>query len=177
MGSEMRSRFGACVLFAILAGGCTTTVARPGFADTVRGATLSILNTGNCMEPLTVVSMPVTVKEPSRLYASAGGRYSQNGSTLNVVSLYIELRDTAGSLVALSQEVVLSAAYGGPGAPDNGDVVGGVEGVLFAGSAPFVASPGSYVLKLMLRPASSPCPAQSFFDRSSLSYQLAATAP
>ena len=157
------------------------------FANTIHVGRVTLGgNSGTCPS-VTLGSMSVTVSNPSRIDAYGSGVYHQNGSDLNVVSLHLELTDANGSAVAVSSSVPISAPYSGPVSPNNGNAFGAVSGVLQAGSntslvtngggSPFVAASGQYTLKLILSPASSPCPQQSYIGFVTLSYQLASTTP
>jgi hypothetical protein len=135
---------------------------------------------GQC--PNVAATIPVTVKTASRIYGYGSGVYRQNGTDLNVISLFLELADTNSNTVAVSHRVPVSSFSPN----NNGSAEGAVSGVLqqgndpisvtTGGSTPFVAR-GSYTLKLLLTPASSPCPGQSFFNFINVSYVLLGTAP
>ena len=130
--------------------------------------------------------LSVTVKTPSRIDGCAAGVHHQNGTDLNLVSLNLALSDAKGNVVAVSNRVPLAAGYSTP-VLNNGSAFGAVSGVLYSGnspttvtsggSTPFVANPGKYSLRLILTPASSPCPGQSYIGFITLSYRLAGTAP
>ena len=148
------------------------------FADTIYVGSVTLGGTPGGCPSVTLASLPVMVPRPSRIVAYGSGVYSQNGSDLNVVALHVEMQAN-NNTVAVSNTVSIAAAYGGNVAPNNGRGFGAVNGVLQTGSdtsavtngsgTPFVAQ-GNYTLKLVLDPASSPCPAQSFMGWVSLSY-------
>jgi hypothetical protein len=147
------------------------------FVDTIYAGAV---NVGGGPPPscpsVTLASLPVKVKERSRISTYGAGVYHQNGSDLSTVSLYIELQAN-NNTVAVSNKVPISAP---PTGNDNGNVFGAVSGLLQPGSdpftislgggTPFVADPGDYDLKLILEPASSPCTFQSYIAYVSLSY-------
>jgi hypothetical protein len=90
--------------------------------------------------------------------------------------------DMAGNVVAVSNEVPITAPFSGDVDPINGNAFGAVTGVLKTGNDPlsvtnglgisFTAPLRNYQLNLILHPASSPCPFQSFIGFVSLSYVL-----
>jgi len=156
----------------------------PGFADTKYVGSVNVGGTSGPCKIVTLAALSVTVKTPSRIDGYGAGVYRQNGTNLNVVSLNLELDDAQGKVVAVSNSVPLAADFS---TANNGSAFGAVGGVLYSGSnpaaitngggTPFVAKPGKYALKLILTPASSPCPGQSHMGFITLSYQLAGTAP
>lgn len=171
-----------CAGALLLTPGC----ARSSFGDTKYVGEVT-LGGGLPCPNATLASLPVTVNRASRISGSGSGVYHQNGTNLNVISLHLELADMTGTTVGVSNFVPVTAPYGGPGAPTNGNAFGAVAGVLQAGSdsykaavgslTPFVAQPGSYTLKMIAEPASSPCSGQSYFGWISLSYILLSTSP
>ena len=170
---------GALVLMA----GCASSF---GDSKYVAHVTLGGVGSGGCPSAI-LASLPVTVNRASRISGYGSGVYHQNGTDLNVVALHLELADMTGATIAVSNYVPISAPFGSLAAPNNGNAFGAVTGVLQAGSAfqnvgsgtdaPFVAQPGSYTLKLILVPASSPCPGQSYIGFISMSYVLLSTSP
>ena len=169
-------------IFALVAGCATSNFGDSKYApDIILGG-----SSVGCPNAL-LSSLPVVVKGVSRISGYGAGVYHQNGSDLNVISLHLELADATNTTVAVSNRVPITAPYGGPNAPNNGNAFGAVSGVLQAGSdftnvtagngTPFVAQPGNYTLKLILEPASTPCPGQSFIGWVSLSYLLLRTSP
>jgi hypothetical protein len=169
-------------MLALVAAGCVSTF---GDSKYVASVTLGGSSVG-CPNAL-LASLPVAVKSASRISGYGSGVYHQNGTNLYVISLHLELADTTGATVAVSNRVPITAPFGSLGAPNNGNTFGAVSGVLQAGSdfgnvtlgngTPFVAQPGSYTLKLILEPASTPCPGQSFIGFISLSYLFLSTSP
>jgi hypothetical protein len=162
--------------------GCVSTF---GDSKYVGSVTLGGSNVG-CPNAL-LASLPVVVKRDSRISGYGSGVYHQNGTDLNVISLHLELIDGKNTTVAVSNRVPITAPFGSLADPSNGNAFGAVSGVLQAGSdflkvtagngTPFVAQPGNYALKLILEPASAPCPGQSFIGFISLSYLLLGTSP
>ena len=174
-------------LGALSATAQTAGAASPGFADTVYVGSVTLGGHAGSCPNVTLAVLPLTVKTRSRIDGYGAGVYRQNGSDLNTVALHLELDDATNGAVSVSNRVPLSASFSGTGSPNNGSAFGAVSGVLYAGGNPsvvtnggstaFVARPGKYTLKLILSPASSPCPLQSFIGFITLSYQLAGTAP
>ena len=166
------------VLFACIATAQSAN-AQELFADTIYVGSVTLGGGQGPCPSVTLASLPVTVKERSRIVAYGAGVYHQNGGDLNVVALHIELQSN-NNAVALSNFVPITAPFSGNVDPNNGSAFGAVSGVLQTGSnvlaitngqgTPFVADPGKYELKLILEPASSPCPYQSYIGYISLSY-------
>jgi len=182
MVTHARRSFLSLGMLALVAGCATSTF---GDSKYVGSVTLGGSKVG-CPNAL-LASLPVVVKKVSRISGYGSGVYRQNGTDLNVISLHLELADATNATVAVSNRVSISAPYGGPIAPNNGSVFGAVSGVLQAGSdfsnvtlgngTPFAAQPGNYTLRLILEPASAPCPGQSFFGSVSLSYLFLSPSP
>jgi hypothetical protein len=148
------------------------------FADTIYVGSVTLGgNSGSCPSVI-LASLPVRVPRSSRIVAYGSGVYHQNGTDLNAVALHVEMQAN-NNTVAVSNKVPITAPYSGNAEPNNGNAFGAVNGVLQTGSdinavtngssTPFVAH-GNYTLKLVLDPASSPCPGQSFFGFVNLSY-------
>jgi hypothetical protein len=167
------------VLFALVANLQSANAEEQVFADTIYVGSVTLGGSPVSCPSVTLASLPVMVKTRSRIVAYGSGVYHQNNSNLNVVALHIEL-EANNSIVAVSNQVPITAPFSGNVDPNNGNVFGAVNGVLQTGSdttkitngigTPFVAHPGSYTLKLILYPASSPCPGQSFIGFVTLSY-------
>lgn len=131
-----------------------------------------------------VASLPLTIKDPSRVLANAAAIYKENASNLPTVAFFLVLENASGTVVAVSNETVAYVA--GP----NGTTPFSVGGVLQAGADPipatlgqdaaFVAAPGSYTLKLIFSPGGSPCNnglLNPITQNIALTYQLAGTKP
>src|SRR5262245_23590159 len=106
------------LLFAgmlVLAAGCVST-----FGDTkyVGSVTLGGSSVG-CPNAL-LASLPVAVKNASRISAYGSGVYIQNESNLNLISLHLELADMTGATVAVSNGVAITAPFGNLSHPNNG---------------------------------------------------------
>jgi hypothetical protein len=171
-----------CILFFVLFA-CIASAqaahAQELFADTIYVGSVTLGGGPGFCPNVNLASLPVTVKERSRIVAYGAGVYHQNGGDLYTVALHIELQSN-NNTVASSNFVPITAPYSGNVDPNNGNAFGAVSGVLQTGSnelaitngqgTPFVADPGKYELKLILEPASSPCPYQSYIAYVSLSY-------
>ena len=168
-----------CLSFFILFAFTTTFQSANAqvFADTIYPDDVFLGgNPGGACPSVILASLPVMVPRPSRIVAYGSGVYHQNGTDLNTVALHVVMQAN-NNTVAVSSKVPISAPYSGNTEPNSGSAFGAVNGVLQTGSntnavtggTPFVAQ-GNYTLKLVLDPASSPCPAQSFMGWVSLSY-------
>ncbi len=165
------------VLFAL--GATLQSANAQVFADTIYVGNVTLGGHSSGCPSVTLASLPVTVETRSRIVGYGSGVYHQNTSDLNVVGLHIELQMN-NITVAVSNSVPISAPFSGNVDPNNGNVFGAASGVLQTGSntslvtvgggTPFVADPGKYTLKLILSPASFPCPGQSYIGFVSLSY-------
>ena len=168
-----------CLSFFILFAFTTTFQSANAqvFADTIYPDDVFLGgNPGGACPSVILASLPVMVPRPSRIVAYGSGVYHQNGTDLNTVALHVEMQAN-NNTVAVSDRVPISAPYSGNAEPNNGRAFGAVNGVLQTGSSanavtssstPFVAQ-GNYTLKLVLDPASSPCPAVSFIGWVNLS--------
>jgi hypothetical protein len=73
-----------------------------------------------------LASLPVVVKKASRISGYGSGVYHQNTTDLNTVSLHLELADTTGATVAVSNRVPISAPFSSP-VTHNGNAFGACE--------------------------------------------------
>lgn len=154
-----------------------TGPAGPTFGDT---KLVGDFGTFACNEDVVAGSLPVTVRQPSRIWASAQGSFRQNHSTVEEFGVWARLRDSAGSVVATTPQIADSRGIGSDA--DNLNTMTSV-GVMHEGesetssSAPiYVAAPGNYSVDLMIDAQAGDCttdnPEFGFNEDAALTYVL-----
>lgn len=112
-----------------------------------------------CNGYVSVGSMPLTVKQPARIWVGAQGSIKDNNANLSEVELFARLRDAGNTLVASSPAMWDSRDTGDT---DRNNTLT-TSGVLHVGAAEdedtaaaYVAAPGTYTLELAVN-ASGDC--------------------
>jgi hypothetical protein len=159
--------------------GCTPGARGATFGDTTYAG--NEINAGSlpaCGDTV-MLSIPVTVTAPSRIYAVGSGVYDSNGSSLALGSIRTELTDSAESatLAVTGVTLVQTGTFNNPSrvavyGESNGIMRSGTNAYAAAGQPAFVAEPGEYRLKLIVGSGNGTCVGTPIFGNAALTYLL-----
>jgi hypothetical protein len=146
----------------------------PTFGETTSDGGGTVTGCG----PSTVLSQNVTVTSPSRIFASAGGAWTRDGTNLNTGTVVVALLQN-GTVVARSPQGFASEFDAGIHR-----LSVSVSAVLYQGTSSFpvtptayVAQPGTYELRLEGGAGDGACTGNSTLWRPYLTYTLLGTQP
>jgi hypothetical protein len=160
--------------------GCTAGARGATFGDT-RYAGSGVGGIPACADSV-MLSIPVTVAAPSRIYAAGSGVYQSGSSSLALGIIRTELTDAAESATLAITGVTL-VQTGVFNNPSGVAVFGESSGIMRAGTnayaaadlPAFVAEPGEYRLKLIVGSSDGICTGSPFFGNAALTYLLVGT--
>ena len=132
--------------------------AGPAGADGISGGSsagsLSNATINNCSDS-PAGTQTITVAAPSKIFATGRGAYSRDGMNLASGLLSLQLED-GGSIVVATSGIGLGTNFG-PDAMRIPIAVSDIMQIPFPGSGDYIAAPGTYTLRLIVRGSDGNC--------------------